>query len=357
MIANPDLLTRFWGHAPPTGIVTLVMLAACTSLIVLAARLRRASRALRVEQQALENVNQHLENVVRMRTQALELRSQELLQLNAELRRHEQARRDVLSNVSHELRTPLTSIRGIADLLRAETDLDPVDRDSFVCTIQEQSARLVRLIDDLIASSEARAGTFSVQCREVQAEVTVHSCVAALRNRAATRRVAITMHLDADLPPVWADPDRCAQVLLNLLDNALKHAPPDSVVEVRAQRSTVRRTCLQSASGRPDVPPPGLESGRDPAAEYVVLTVTDQGPGIPAADQQRIFGRFVQLGVTLTDKPPGLGLGLAIAAEIAMQHGGAVWVESRPGAGATFAASFPVAGVRAPAAGVAALQT
>ena len=349
MLPNPDVVARFLGPLPPTSAVTLVMIAACLCLIVLATRLRRATQTLRHQHQALEHVNEHLENVVRLRTRALELRGQELLQANAEMRQLELVRRDFLSNVSHELRTPLTSIRGIADLLRAEADLDPADRDSFVGTIQEQSGRLVRLIDDLITTSQARAGSFPVQCRELEAQATVHSCVAALHNLAATRRIAIATHIDSALPAIWADPDRCAQVVLNLLENALKHAPADSRVEVQARCSPVRRAALQPGAGRADRIPCGLESDREPAAAYVVITVTDQGPGIPGADQQRIFGRFVQLGVTLTNKPPGLGLGLAIAADIAVQHGGALWVESEPGLGATFAASFPVAVSQVPA--------
>ncbi len=232
-----------------------------------------------------------------------------------EIRRLEQVRRDFVANVSHELRTPLTAIKGYAETLLGGALEDPPRAAEFVEVIARHAERLRALIEDLldlaaIEQGEAPTALGPVSVREVatQAEST-------LRPAALNKRQDLRVTLAADLPDVLADRDRLAQVLINLLDNAVKFTPEDGRIDIAAV----------------------MEGGR------IVITVRDTGVGIPPGEQERIFERFYRVDRSRDRREGGTGLGLAIAKHLTQAMGGSIEVESAPGSGTTFRISLAVA--------------
>ena len=232
-----------------------------------------------------------------------------------ELKRLERVRREFVANVSHELRTPLTAIKGYAETLRDGGLRDPETAAEFVRVIHRHAERLRALIEDLldlaaVEQGEARIDLAPVALRDVAAQAE-----GVARPAAAGKRHTLTVDVPADLPRVLVDRDRLAQVLINLLDNAVKFTPEGGRIEV---------------SGR-------FSSGR------VVVSVKDNGVGIPPEDIGRIFERFYRVGRSRDRREGGTGLGLAIAKHLTQAMGGTIEVESRPGAGTSFRVSLPAA--------------
>jgi two-component system, OmpR family, phosphate regulon sensor histidine kinase PhoR len=232
-----------------------------------------------------------------------------------ELKRLEQVRREFVANVSHELRTPLTAIKGYAETLRDGGLRDPKAAAEFVGIIHRHAERLRALIEDLldlaaVEQGEARLSPGPVRVREVVSQAT-----ALVRPAAERRRQDLTVDLQPDLPDVLADRDRLAQVLINLLDNAIKFTPEGGRIALSAVNS----------------------GGR------VVLAVRDTGIGIPAGDLARIFERFYRVARSRDRREGGTGLGLAIAKHLTQAMGGTIEVESAVGSGTTFRIAFPSA--------------
>lgn len=212
-----------------------------------------------------------------------------------------------VSEVSHELRIPLTSILGFAELLTEDWDwLVEEDRRRYVDIIERNARHLLHVVSDLLNLAKADAGMLEVSVGAVEAREVVEAAIASLRPRAAAQGVALALRVEG--PTVArADWGRLRQVVLNLLDNAIKYSPPGGRVEVR----------LRGGPNR------------------VVLEVADQGPGIPPERQDRLFLPFSRLhpgGRQL----PGAGLGLALVRRLVDLMGGRVGVRSAPGQGATF---------------------
>lgn len=254
------------------------------------------------------------------------------------------AKSDFLASVSHELRTPLTAIHSFTEiLLEEDTTCTPEERRSYLSIVAERASHLNRLISELLDFSKIEAGKFDCHLQPVSIRDATGPCLASLQAIAAARQIELRDAVDAALPQIVGDADRICQVITNLVGNALKFTPPGGSIVVAARRSGVRRP----ADAEGAAPFAGLEATKLPAGEYVVLSVRDSGPGIALRDQQRVFEKFTQLGNVLTGKPQGTGLGLAIAGNIVVQHGGALWVESVAGEGATFAFSLPVHAVHA----------
>lgn len=210
--------------------------------------------------------------------------------------------RQFLMSVSHDLRTPLTSIRGFAEAI---TDGTAVDAGRAALVIGAESRRLERLVADLLDLAKLDARQFSLQPRPVDVREVVTETAEGLGPAAAEAGLV----LDVAAPPhalvVDVDPDRLAQVVANLIENALKFASSRIDVAVAA------------------------------AADGVAVTVEDDGAGIPADDIPRVFERLYQSSRTPA-RPAGSGLGLAIVAELVHAMGGKVTVRSTPGAGTAF---------------------
>ena len=296
---------------------------------------------LRRSRDALRYQKQHLENMVQERTAALRQKARELEKANREMMEVDRLKSDFLSNVSHELRTPLTSIRSFTEILLDEQQpVTPDEKTEFLEIIAGQTDRLTRLIGDLLDLSKIEAGEFYCNVDTMPlVELVLLPSMETIKHIAADARVEIVTDFPPDLPVVLADADRLSQVTMNLLDNALKFTEPTGTISVRVFPSE-RRVPEATLHGEFH----GVESDTPEGAAYLVVEVHDNGRGIPLEDQQRIFEKFGQVGNVLTNKPQGTGLGLTISASIMSQLGGAIWVHSVEGKGATFWYSVPVNG-------------
>ncbi len=248
----------------------------------------------------------------------------------------QQAMRDLVANVSHDLKTPLTSIQGFAQALLEGVTQDEAARQHAAAVIYEESGRMVRMVEELLDLARIDSGQMVLDRRPLDVGTLVGGVVQALMPVAAEKRV--TLHADLPpLPPVMGDGDRLAQVFTNLLDNALKYTSAGDRVQVTAQvlkgQPRPRRSGILS---RPDAST--LVSLR---ADFVEISITDTGQGIPAEELPRIFERFYQVDKSRASRR-GSGLGLAIAREIIEAHGGRIGVESVKGLGTRFTVALPV---------------
>jgi two-component system, OmpR family, phosphate regulon sensor histidine kinase PhoR len=231
-----------------------------------------------------------------------------------ELRRLERVRRDFVANVSHEFRTPLTAIQGFAETLLAGAMEDPQNRDRFLGIIVEHSRRLARLTEDLLMLSKMDSDRLELEVRAVSVSQLIESCLETSQHRAAEKEISITAKRTEGLPDVAGERRRLAEVLQNLLDNAIQYSMSRGKVTISAE---VRGT-------------------------EVVITVSDTGIGIPKADQPRIFERFYRVDAARSREAGGTGLGLSIAKHLVEAHGGRIWVDSELGHGSHFHFSVPV---------------
>ena len=231
-----------------------------------------------------------------------------------ELRKLERIRRDFVANVSHEFKTPLTAIQGFAETLLAGAIDDPQNRIRFLEIILEHSRRLARLTDDLLKLSKMDADKLELEIRRLSVSVFVESCIETAQRPAANKDLRISVKLPERLPDIAADRRRLAEVLQNLLDNAMQYTPAGGQIMVSA-----------SANG----------------AE-MTFTVSDTGIGIPQADQPRIFERFYRVDVARSREVGGTGLGLSIAKHLVEAHGGRIWVHSEVGQGSQFYFTVPL---------------
>ena len=229
-----------------------------------------------------------------------------------ELRRLSAMRADFVSLVSHELRTPMAAVIGSAATLRQRwRELTPEQRDSFLALIADETNRLATLVGEVLDTSRIEAGTFSYTFDDVDiAEVLRETAAAA---DVAQDEVQVRVETRDPLPRIRGDRDRIRQILVNLLENAIKYSPPDGLVVLRAY----------------------ADDGR------VRVDVRDDGPGIAAEDQRVIFEKFGRVTRDGAGRP-GTGLGLFIARSIAEAHGGSLEVSSVPQHGATFTLALPV---------------
>ena len=231
-----------------------------------------------------------------------------------ELRKLERVRRDFVANVSHEFRTPLTAIQGFSETLLAGAIDDPQNRTRFLEIILEHSRRLARLTEDLLMLSKMDAERLELEIRRLSVSQLIESCLETAQRRAAEKDLRISVNAPERLPDIAGDRRRLAEVLQNLLDNAIQYTLPGGQIVLSAAT----------------------------AGEEVVLTVSDTGIGIPQADQPRIFERFYRVDVARSREAGGTGLGLAIAKHLVEIHGGRLWVESEIGQGSRFHFSVPL---------------
>jgi two-component system phosphate regulon sensor histidine kinase PhoR len=231
-----------------------------------------------------------------------------------ELRKLERVRRDFVANVSHEFKTPLTAIQGFAETLLAGAIDDPQNRLRFLEIILEHSRRLARLTDDLLKLSKMDADRLELEIRRLSVSQFVESCIETTQRPAAEKNLRISVNLQQPIPDIAADRRRLAEVLQNLLDNAMQYTPPGGQIIVSASADNAE----------------------------VTFTVSDTGIGIPRADQSRIFERFYRVDVARSREVGGTGLGLSISKHLVEVHGGRIWVESEVGQGSRFHFTVPI---------------
>jgi Na+/proline symporter/signal transduction histidine kinase len=265
------------------------------------------------------------------KSRELEQATEELRAANDRLRELDKLKDDFVSAVSHELRTPLTSIRSFSEIVHDNPDLPVEQRNEFLRIIVRESARLSRLINDILDLAKMEAGTTDWYICEIAPNTVIQQALAATAGLVHKRgNVSLDAAIADDLPAVCVDADRLTQVMVNLISNAVKFCDK-------------RHGCVR------------VEARNE--AGQLRVNVRDNGPGIAKSDQARIFERFQQAGNTLTDRPQGTGLGLPICVQILKKFGGNIWVESEPGAGATFSFRIPAAAAVREAAPGKALET
>jgi signal transduction histidine kinase len=225
----------------------------------------------------------------------------------------DRAKDEFLSVVSHELRTPLTAIRApLLMFASGKLALDsPVGAGLLELAVNNVE-RMTRLVNDIFDMERLATGKLSIRPAAGDALALTQQAAAAMAETAEGAGVRLTVSGEA--MPIMADADRLIQVLTNLLDNAIAFSPPGGEVALSVTRH----------------------------GDEAWISVRDQGPGVPQADQAIIFERFQQLEPCATRKKQGLGLGLPIGRGIVEQHGGRMWIESPPGQGATFHVALPI---------------
>jgi len=228
-----------------------------------------------------------------------------------EIQRSRGSERAFLADISHELRTPLTSIQGFAQaIVDGEARGEAVNRAALV--IHREARRLVRMVEGLLQVAKLEAGAQPMAREEVPAARLIESAIAALGVQARDAGVRFEVSGADGLPALRGDPDKLAQLFLNLLDNAVGHSPRGATVQVRGERD---------------------DGG-------IVVRVRDSGAGLPEGARVRLFQRFYRGDNAVRN---GAGLGLAIAQAIAQAHGGAITARNADGGGAEFAVRLPLA--------------
>ena len=219
-----------------------------------------------------------------------------------------------MAAMSHELRTPMNAIIGFSEVLEEQIfgALNAKQAD-YVHDVLDSGRHLLSLINDLLDLSKIEAGHMELAIHEVDVADLVQHAVAFVRPQVARSRLALAVELDPEVGVVHADEQKLLQALVNLLSNAVKFTPDRGRITIAAHRSDDR----------------------------VIISVTDTGPGIAPADQERIFEEFAQAGPAVDGRQQGTGLGLALARRYTELHEGRLTVDSEVGAGATFRLEVP----------------
>jgi signal transduction histidine kinase len=245
--------------------------------------------------------------------QHVNLACEELRELYQRLEDASRHKSQFLANMSHELRTPLNAILGFGELMLdgiygdvPERMRAPLER------MQSNGKHLLGLINDVLDLSKIEAGQLSLSVGEYSVDELVAGIYGAVEPLAAEKKLSLLTIVPPGLPPARGDERRLAQTLLNLVGNAIKFTDKGEVAIEVATRD-----------------------------DSLTFSVRDTGPGVAAADQAKIFEEFRQVDGSITKTKMGSGLGLAIAKRIVEMHGGRIWVDSSPGAGATFSFTVP----------------
>ncbi len=232
----------------------------------------------------------------------------------SQIRSLEAVRKEFVANVSHELRTPLSIITGYLETLIDGGD-DRETNQRFLRTMHKHAQRLNLLIEDLLMLSQLESRKISLHFEPVDLSESVRRVLEQLDTRIREGGAAISVSIQRDLPRIEVDAFRIEQALYNLLDNALKHTGKSGARVAIDARSTTGA---------------------------VMVSISDDGVGIPLSDQPHIFERFYRVHKDRSRDAGGTGLGLSIVKHTVQAHGGSIAVESRPGAGATFVMSLPI---------------
>jgi PAS domain S-box-containing protein len=229
----------------------------------------------------------------------------------AELERINKMKSEFVSVVSHEFRTALAGIQGFSELIRDE-NLGKSEMKEFASDINKDALRLNRMITDMLDLDRIEAGRISLRLSNVDLNAAITDTIE--RARASSSEHSIVADLDPSLPTILADGDRMVQVLSNLLNNAVKYSPAGGEIRVLSRRDGTQ----------------------------VLISVSDQGQGIPQEFLMRVFERYERYESSPASRIIGTGLGLPIARQIVEMHGGKIWVESKVGTGSTFHFTIPV---------------
>jgi two-component system phosphate regulon sensor histidine kinase PhoR len=232
-----------------------------------------------------------------------------------DLRRLEKIRQDFVANVSHELRTPISSIKGYAETLLEGALDDKENARDFIEIIHSDSERLATLINDILDLSKIESGQLKLDFKAISINPIIKKVVTLLSKQAKAKGIKIELDIPKKIPKVMADKERIAQVVLNLLDNAIKYNKLNGKVTISYKEDK----------------------------KLLKVNIADTGLGIPAKDLDRVFERFYRVDKARSRELGGTGLGLSIVKHIIDAHGGKVAVESTLDKGSTFSISLPKA--------------
>src|ERR1043166_407253 len=220
---------------------------------------------------------------------------------------------DFVSSVSHELRTPLTAIKGSVDnMLDGITGPLNEKQTRYLIRVKSNADRLARLINDLLDLSRIEAG-ISLKPANISVSAIAKEVAESLRPVAAEKLIDIAVESPVEAAAAWADPDRLAQIFMNLVGNAIKFSPANGKVTISFEQDH----------------------------RWIKVSVADTGAGIAADQADKIFDKFYQITQAEKPKAKGTGLGLSIAKALVEMHGGKIWLESEPTGGTTFSFTLP----------------
>jgi two-component system sensor histidine kinase KdpD len=238
------------------------------------------------------------------------LRVQEAASKAEAARQSDELKSTLLDALAHEFKTPLTSIKAASTALLSSRALNPDQQRELVSIVDEETDRMSVLVTEAIQMARIEAGRVVLRRESHSVQELVESVLDKLRPAIADRKIDV--NIAPSLPAVWVDGELIEVALRQLIDNAIKYSPPGSPVSLSAESKEDR----------------------------VIVSVADRGPGIPEAEQSRIFEKFYRAEAS-RHQIPGAGLGLVIAREIIHAHGGEIWVDSKPGEGSIFQFSLP----------------
>lgn len=259
----------------------------------------------------------HLEAIVQERTAELDMARREAEAGWFAALEENRLRTNMLGNIAHDLRSPLNVVVNALEWMQmGEFGTISADQEEWIGRSLNAIQQVLRLVNDIFDLSKIDQGKFELFPREVELEPLLEQTLAIAEGVKRNTTVEFRAEITPNLPPIWADPDRVQQILINLFTNAFKFTQTGSVT---------------------------LRVDRPYALNSVLFMVIDTGDGIAESEQERIFDRFQQAGDKEDRKKRGTGLGLAICKEIVERHGGEIWLESQLGKGTTFYFTLPIA--------------
>jgi len=229
------------------------------------------------------------------------------------LKEHIEIKNNFIANVSHELRTPMASILGFAGTIIRDKDMEKETKEEFIKIIFNESKRLSRLIENVLDIAKIDAGKYKMVRKKINLEKIIVEVIETLSSKADSRQIGLNYSIENDIPEIEAAPDEMKEVVINLIDNAIKYTDPKGEIDVRLE---VKNTFLQ-------------------------LSVKDDGIGIAKEDVGKIYDKFFRVENTKRESQ-GTGLGLAIVKEFISQHNGTIDIETEPGKGSTFIVKLPL---------------
>ena len=260
----------------------------------------------------IQRWNVELEERVTERTKELEQLMEEVSRLHA-IREVDRLKSEFISSISHELRTPLGFITGyVTTLLRPNVPHSEETRQEFLQIIEEESEKMLELVENLLDTSRIQAGSFTVEKEPIAIEALARKVVE--RVESITDQYSLFLSFDPKLTSVLGDSRRLEQVLYNLLDNAVKYSPQGSQITISGKLKN----------------------------DHAQVCVADEGQGIPQAELPKVFDAFYRIPSPDAQKVRGVGLGLTICRAIVEAHGGSIWVDSVPGKGSIFCFTLPL---------------